>query len=634
MNRSGVTGDVGPAELIPKSWSGSRICAPGNVRGSRKSATSAVLRWDEPYSACHLCPDAIGYEVSGDGFATINVTRPPCEITGLKADVEYLFAVTAKAAGNNVSSPSLFRLPKMIAPGKPGTPELSESGHASVILNWTPAPNYGEDLRYRVYLNGFLIKVVDQQNIKLTHLKSHTDYRAEVRAVNAAGVSEPSFIAFKTRLPAPANLRFSHVNGQCRLAWNPMFGKYPSHEVSINGKVFTTVPGRWGYSFRLVDLSPGPVPHHFKFEVRAQLDGASSEISRLEKTLTDDVPPSRPGKPVVSDITDTTANMTWEASSDNEGVSGYRVVLNGLLHFNTVAPQLTLRGMSPGAYHYVLVFARDADGNLSDSAEVTVFKTTGQAPKPPPSTSVKLGWYFEENSGATGIRIMINDKFHLDILTVFQTYTLNKLMPGNEYKISVSSFDLFGQLSEPVILTHEPKDITPPSTPANLRITDSALDSVTFEWDESIDDIGICEYVIYSNHEYFDSTPLTQYTAVDLMPGEYTFEVCAVDLSGNASEPAAISVQIEGKPSSAPTDFKFSQTGLIPKLEWDAPSDMEDVIRYKITLSGPQGGTLPYETANTFFQPILLPRTRYSANITAINAIGRSLPLIAEFTTK
>jgi predicted phage tail protein len=118
------------------------------------------------------------------------------------------------------------------------------------------------------------------------------------------------------------------------------------------------------------------------------------------------------------------------------------------------------------------------------------------------------------------------------------------------------------------------------------------------------------------------------------MPGEYTFEVCAVDLSGNASEPAAISVQIEGKPSSAPTDFKFSQTGLIPKLEWDAPSDMEDVIRYKITLSGPQGGTLPYETANTFFQPILLPRTRYSANITAINAIGRSLPLIAEFTTK
>ena len=142
-----------------------------------------------------------------------------------------------------------------------------------------------------------------------------------------------------------------------------------------------------------------------------------------------------------------------------------------------------------------------------------------------------------------GVRIMINDEFYLDVSFPFRIL-LNNLLPDNEYKISVSSFDLIGQLSEPVILTHIPKDITPPSTPANLRITDSTLDSVTLEWDESTDDIGICEYVIYNNHEYFDSTPLTQYTAVDLMPGQYTFEVCAMDLSGNASETVAISVSI------------------------------------------------------------------------------------------
>ena len=106
-----------------------------------------------------------------------------------------------------------------------------------------------------------------------------------------------------------------------------MFGKYPSHEVSINGKVFTTVPGLWGYSFRLADLSPGPVPHHFKFEVRAQLDGASSEISLLEKTLTDGVPPSRPGAPVVSDITDTSVLLSWDSGNRQcrgHGLSGCR----------------------------------------------------------------------------------------------------------------------------------------------------------------------------------------------------------------------------------------------------------------------------------------------------------------------
>jgi len=101
-----------------------RICAPGNVKGWRTSPTTARLTWDEPYSTCPICPDAIGYEVSEAAITTKSLTRPPCEITGLNPGTEYVFQVTAIANALNVSTPSLYRLPVMPAPSQPGTPQL------------------------------------------------------------------------------------------------------------------------------------------------------------------------------------------------------------------------------------------------------------------------------------------------------------------------------------------------------------------------------------------------------------------------------------------------------------------------------------------------------------------------------
>ncbi|MBH2036286.1 MAG: fibronectin type III domain-containing protein [Pseudomonadales bacterium] len=629
-----------PGEL----FSDIRICAPGNVRVWRKSATNALLTWDEPYATCHLCPDAIGYEVFGEGITGKNVSRPPCEITGLKANADYLIYVTAKATGNNVSSPSVVRLLKMVPPGKPGTPVLSELSHDSVNMSWTPSPNFGEDVRYNVYLNGFLIKMVSSPSARLTHLKSHTDYLVKVRAANGAGVSEPSILAFKTRVRAPTNLRFSQRNGICRLAWDPVFKQAPTHEVSINGQVFTIAQGFWGYNFRLADVSPGPVPHHLKFAVHARQDGDTSDVTRLERTIADDVPPTRPGAPVVSDITEKSATLSWEPSSDDVGVSGYQVVLNGLLVFPTLGTRFTFTGLTSGAYHWVYVRARDNEGNLSGVSPGTVFQTAGQAPAPRPlppeasitaltSRSARLEWQHQEGVAGSGVRILINEERFIDVL-IFNAIVLPDLIPNAEYSISVSTFDIFGQLSEPTTLVYEPLDVTPPSAPGNLRNVDVGTDWVKLIWDESTDDVGVCEYVIYSNHEYFDSTALTHYTAVDLLPGTHSFEVCAMDLSGNASDPAALTVFIKGPPSDAPTNFRYTQTNLLPTLEWDAPETLDKVFRYSVILTGPNGGTLHYESIDTVLKPLLFPRTRYEATITAITANGQSLPLMGEFTTK
>lgn len=610
-----------------------------NFKLAQRTTTATTVTWTHSTTS-----DIVNYAISLNEEAPTLISASANSYTyeQLPTNQTILIEIWAVDIRGNVSVFESVALPwDLVPPSKPGIPQPSNLTDASVTLTWAPSTDNGGEIKYLIYLNGYLVARTEQPQFNLKYLQSHTDYSVEVRAINDAGRSEPAGTTFKTRLRPPTHLRFSHSNGLCRLAWDPVFRQHPAHEVSINGQVFTTAPGRWGYNFKLADVSPGPVPHHFKFSVHAKLDGDTSEVALLEKTVADDVPPSAPGAPVVSAITDSGATLTWEPSSDNIGVTGYRVLLNGLL-FSTPDTHFTFTKLTSGAYHRVYVGARDKDGNVSAYSRSVVFKTTGQAPQPAPaspsaqliprtSTSVRLEWSKGEGGATQGVRVLVNDEHRFDSLITGIDLNLELDV---EHTISVSAFDVYGQLSEPTVLTYVPKDVTPPSLPGNLHIAEATTDSVTLAWESSTDDIGVHEYVIYNNHEYFDSTPLTHYTAVNLLPGTYSFEVCALDLSGNASEPAAITVRTQGPPPSAPSNFRFTQPGLVPTLEWDAPIDMEDVLRYDIVLTGPQGTELPYQSVNTFLKPILLPRTRYEVSITAVSALDRSLPLISELTTK
>lgn len=531
---------------------------PRNLRNPGRSFSEAWLTWDAPSDWWGL----LGYEITCPGRDTVYTIARKHIARNLIPEVAYRFKVQSlRTAGMPLAlSQSITVVTHDLAPPtKLKALRLTTLTPDSASLSWAASTSNSGSLRYRVYLNESLVTETDQLHFTLSHLQDHTDFQVKVRAVNTSGImSRAASVRFNTLLQAPTNLRLNHLKGFCRLAWDPNFGKFPTHVISINGKVFTTGRGRVGYNFKLADLSPGPAPHHFNFAVYAQLDDSISKTTELERTI-DDVPPSRPGAPIVSDITDTSATLTWEPSSDNVGVTGYRVSRNFFFVYPTPNTHFTFEGLTSGTYYYAHVRARDKDGNLSALSERAVFKTTGQAPEPPPSapnvsitaltsTEAELQWSFvEEESVTTGARIMIDDEFYKDVIYLFDGHSLvlDNRIPGVEYSIAVHAFDIYGQLSEPTTLVYEPRDITPPSVPENLREITSTSDSVTLEWDESTDDVSLCGYVIYNNREYFDRTPLTRYTAVDLLPGAYSFDVCALDTSGNASEPASIVVEVK-----------------------------------------------------------------------------------------
>lgn len=103
---AGYVSGFASGSFTTRPYLGQMICAPGYMRGTRSTATAALLTWDEPYATCSLCPNAQGYEISGAGIKTFEVVRPPCEVTGLNAALEYHLKVRAKGGGNNVSAAS------------------------------------------------------------------------------------------------------------------------------------------------------------------------------------------------------------------------------------------------------------------------------------------------------------------------------------------------------------------------------------------------------------------------------------------------------------------------------------------------------------------------------------------------
>src|SRR5947208_1304891 len=185
---------------------------------------------------------------------------------------------------------------------------------------------------------------------------------------------------------APANLRTTAVGStQVSLAWDAS-----SDNVGVTGyRVFrgaTQVGTPTGTSFTDTGLSPSTA---YSYTVKA-IDAAGN-LSTASNTLPattaaasgDTQAPTAPANLRTTAVGSTQVSLAWDASSDDVGVTGYRVFRGATQVGTPTGTSFTDTGLSPGATYSYTVKAIDAAGNLSDpSAALSV--TT---PVPPPSGS-------------------------------------------------------------------------------------------------------------------------------------------------------------------------------------------------------------------------------------------------------
>lgn len=288
-------------------------------------------------------------------------------------------------------------------------------------------------------------------------------------------------------------------------------------------------------------------------------DGSSTVTTRTLSGCTVTQPPTSdttaPSTPtnLTAALSGTTANLAWTASSDNVGVSGYRVTRSGTLLAGTITgTSFSDSGLAAGSYTYT-VAAVDAAGNTSgasNSASVTVPAPTSDttAPSTPANltatlsgSTADLAWSAStDNVGVTGYQVTRNG---VVILTVLNTFYNDTNLSSGTYTYTVAAVDDAGNVSgssnSVLVTVPEPPvtDITAPSVPTNL-VTTVVGSTVSLSWGASTDDTGVAGYRVNRNGALVGTTTSAGFTDSGLAAGTYTYTVAAFDAAGNSSGPS------------------------------------------------------------------------------------------------
>ncbi len=270
-------------------------------------------------------------------------------------------------------------------------------------------------------------------------------------------------------------------------------------------------------------------------------------------TITDTTPPSVPTGVASPSQTVTSVSLAWTASTDNVGVTGYKILRNGVQVGISTTPSFTdSTGLVPNHSYTYTVEAYDAAGNTSapSTALVVSTKPDTTAPSAPtglnsPSqtvTSVSLAWTAStDNVGVTGY-IIYRVGVQVGISTTPSFTDSTGLTPITSYTYTVKATDAAGNLSAAsnTLSVSTKPDTTAPSVPTGLNSPGQTSSSISLAWNASTDNIAVTGYKILRNGtqvgtsattNYTDSTGLTASTS-------YSYTVEAYDAAGNTSAPS------------------------------------------------------------------------------------------------
>ena len=166
--------------------------------------------------------------------------------------------------------------------------------------------------------------------------------------------------------------------------------------------------------------------------------------------------PSAPTNLAVLSTSTASANLSWTASTDNVGVSYYRIFVNGVFHSNSNATTATVSGLAQGTTYTFYVIAVDAANNASPQSNTATGTTLTdtQAPTAPLNLSVTsvgtnniaVQWTAAtDNVGVTSYDIYVNGE--LMGSTSSTSTNIANLNPLTPYSIYIVAKDAAGNVS-------------------------------------------------------------------------------------------------------------------------------------------------------------------------------------------
>jgi uncharacterized repeat protein (TIGR03806 family) len=504
-------------------------------------------------------------------------------------------------------------------PSTPNTPAISVVSSSRIDLGWNASTDNVAVSGYRVFRNGSTTPLVTTTFPRHsdTGLPGSTAYSYRVQAFDAAGnVSNLSGAATGTTRPGSGSGSGSDTTPPTTPA-TPSATAVNSTRIDLSWSASTDAVGVSGYRIyrngSTTPLATVTATNYsntgltastaYSYTVRAfdaagNVSNASGAGSATTPSapVTDTTPPTVPGTPTAAAFGSTRIDLSWTASTDAVGVSGYRIYRNGSTTplATVTATNYSNTGLAASTTYSYTVRAFDAAGNVSNASGAGSATTSGASgDATPPSTPntptlmvvsssrIDLGWNAStDNVAVSGYRVFRNGSTTPLVTTTFPRHSDTGLPGSTAYSYRVQAFDAAGNvsnLSGAASGTTRPgsgSDTTPPTTPGTPSATAVNSTRIDLSWSASTDAVGVSGYRIYRNGS---TTPLATVTATNYSntgltaSTAYSYTVRAFDAAGNVSNAsgAGSATTPSGQSGQGGLDSRPSNTSC---FAWDRPT--------------------------------------------------------------
>ncbi len=509
---------------------------------------------------------------------------------------ELLMAAIVFAAAQNFMALIVGANPDTTAPTVPANMQMTSRSATEIDISWVASSDNVAVVGYHVYRDASLVATVVDPNYADLSLTPNTNYTYTVTAYDAAGNESlpsaglgASTLADTSAPSIPSNVhQTGQTTGSITIAWNASSDNVgvASYDIYRNGSLLRSQPGI-SYTDTGLGVYTG---YTYTIAARDAANNGSNLSAPLNAFTAQDITaPTVPDMLRRTSSTVSSISLAWNASTDDVGVTGYRVYRSGSLLGTTGATNFTDTGLSASSSYTYTVSAYDASNNASSQSApyMTTSSNDTTAPTIPANlratdtkdTSLTIAWdASSDDVGVTGYKVYRDGALVGTSLTA--TYTDTNLTPVTQYGYTVMAYDAANNSSvaSAVFQATTAYDTTAPSIPSGLAATDVTDTTIRMTWNASSDNVAVTGYDLYRGNVLITSTTGLSFTDTGLtINALYSYRIRAHDGAGNNSlQSSALNVSTlpdRVAPSTPSNVASITQTVQSIDLTWSASVD-------------------------------------------------------------
>ena len=523
--------------------------APANLQGTAVSTTRIDLAWTASTDNVGVA----GYRIYRDAAVIGTTAGTSFSDTALAEYTTYVYRVAAYDAGGNesaLSSPLTATTVDGTPPSVPSNLQGAAASTSRIDLTWTASTDNAGVTGYRIYRNGTAVGTSATTGYSDTGLSEATSYSYTLAAFDAEGNESAQCgahavtTADATAPSVPSNLQGAAAStSQINLTWTASSDNLgvAGYRVYRNGSLVASPAGTSYSDTGLTEATS----YSYTVAATDAAGNASAQCGAVAVSTLDATVPSVPSNLQGTAASASQINLTWTASTDNVGVTGYRVYRNGSQVGTSASTGYSDTGLTEAMSYSYRVAAYDAAGNVSSlCGAVAVSTADATAPSVPTNlqgagasaSQINLTWTAStDNVGVTGYRVYRNGS---QVGTTASTsYSDTGLSEITSYSYTVAAYDAAGNASAPCgAVAVSTLDGTAPSVPANLQAAVVSTSRIDLSWTASTDNVAVAGYRVYRDGSLVASPAGTTYSDTGLAAGTtYGYRVAAYDAAGNTS---------------------------------------------------------------------------------------------------